>query len=117
LRKQFRARARPVTARLVPLVASLLGLASIGLFYRPSGFGEHDFVPLKNALTISLFAVPCAFALASVAALAFTVRSIARREPSSRVVQVHSLLVALGACALVSWMASCGWIGVRIWSY
>jgi hypothetical protein len=115
LRRDFRARVRPIATLVAPLVASILGLTSIGVLAHP--FETRDFVPLKNPLTVSLFVVPSVFALASAAAFAFALRGIVRRNQQSRTVKVHSLLVALASCAMVSWMAHWGWIGVRLWDY
>jgi CubicO group peptidase (beta-lactamase class C family) len=112
LSRQYRARVQRLRLRLLSLGASLLGFFAIALLSR--SWDERDFVPIKNVLTVSLFLVPSLFAFAAVLALAQALKSITRHK---NLVAVHSLLVALAACALAAWMARWGWIGVRVWSY
>src|SRR5206468_1575573 len=79
-RRPLRALMRPLALRVLPLVASVCGLATAALLSHR--YVTRDFVPPKNAVTIAIFVVPTLFAVTSLTALAYAlVRLLLRRGP------------------------------------
>ena len=114
-RKRFRVRARPIAVRVAPLVASIVGFASVGLYLTMTGI--RHFVPLVNVRTVAAFVLPLVFVATSGVALGVSIRSIVRRDELRPAVKIHALLVALGSCAIVVWLAYWRWIGLRLWDW
>lgn len=112
--KRFRARVT-LAPRVVPFLASLLGFAGFAIYLSLTGI--RHFVPLVNVRTVAAFLVPLVFALHAGLALLVAVSSIRRRDELRPIVKLHSLLVALGACAMVVWMAYWRLLGVRLWDW
>ena len=114
--KRFRARARPMATRVAPMLASVACFVAVGILMSLTGF-RHFVPPLVNPRTVGAFVAPLVFMLLAGVALGHALRSIVRRHELSAAVKIHSLLVALGSCAIVLWMAYWRLLGVRLWDW
>ncbi len=114
--KRFRARARPMATRVAPMLASVACFVAVGILMSLTGF-RHFVPPLVNPRTVGAFVAPLVFMLLAGVALGHALRSIVRRHELSSAVKIHSLLVALGSCAIVLWMAYWRLLGVRLWDW
>ncbi len=113
--KRYRARARPLATRVAPMLASVAGFAALAILLSLSGI--RHFIPLVNPRTVGAFVGPLVFTLMAGLGLGFALRSIVRRHETSGAVKIHSLLVALGSCVIVLWMAYWRLLGLRLWDW
>jgi CubicO group peptidase (beta-lactamase class C family) len=101
---------RHLEVRVVPLLASFC-VAAIPFFF--SRLSDSNLGTL-NPWTLGIFLATLLFPFLSLLGLLLA-RGVPREE-IHKGVRIHSLLVSLACCMLAAYLASWGWVAVRLWA-
>jgi CubicO group peptidase (beta-lactamase class C family) len=101
---------RHLNVRILPLLASLCSVV-IPFFFSP--LSDPKFGTL-NPWTFGIFLATLLFPILSV--LGLLLASGVPRDEIKKGVRIHSLLVSLACCTVAAYLASWGWVAVRLWA-